>query len=104
MDKSKLSHLLSPIFEPQNNSTPKIVMLVGNKSDMESERAVETEEAEAFCAQQKLLFIETAAVDAKNVDSAFQQLVSEMFLKASEREVEDEKDSGPKRDISVATK
>lgn len=70
-----------------------VVMLVGNKSDMLNERTVETDEAEAFSVQHKLLFIETTALDATNVETAFQQIVNDIFRLVSAREKETEKDS-----------
>ena len=68
-------------------------MLVGNKSDMLNERTVETDEAEAFSVQHKLLFIETTALDATNAETAFQQIVNDIFRLVSAREKETEKDS-----------
>lgn len=59
-------------------------MLVGNKSDLRHLRAVPTEEAKAFSAENGLSFIETSALDASNVESAFQTILtgqSTSFLK-----------------------
>lgn len=47
-------------------------MLVGNKSDLRHLRAVPTEEAKEFASQHGLSFIETSALDASNVELAFQ--------------------------------
>lgn len=47
-------------------------MLVGNKSDLRHLRAVPTEEAKEFASQNGLSFIETSALDASNVELAFQ--------------------------------
>jgi len=41
-----------------------VVMLVGNKSDLKHQRAVDTNEAMAFAEQHNLAFIETSALDA----------------------------------------
>jgi Ras-related protein Rab-2A len=46
-------------------------MLIGNKSDMEHERAVPREEGEAFAREHGLIFMETSAKTAANVDEAF---------------------------------
>ena len=51
-------------------------MLVGNKSDLKHLRAVSTEEAKAFATEQGLSFIETSALDASNVESAFQNILT----------------------------
>ena len=71
-----------------------IVMLVGNKSDLKHLRAVPTEEAKAYAgmrsrsssppddkalppvAENDLSFIETSALDASNVESAFQTILA----------------------------
>ena len=54
-------------------------MLVGNKSDLDSERAVQTSEAKEFAKKHNLLFIETSAKNSANVDKAFEQVVSEIY-------------------------
>ena len=72
-----------------------IIILVGNKSDLKHLRAVPTEEAKALAgipiiplhpihshlflpsaADHNLLFIETSALDASNVESAFQTILA----------------------------
>ncbi|EPZ34091.1 secretion-related small GTPase [Rozella allomycis CSF55] len=63
-----------------------VIMMVGNKSDLRHLRAVSTDEAKSFAAENGLLFIETSALDASNVDLAFQQILSEIlkiYLKKS---------------------
>lgn len=44
------------------------IMLIGNKVDLEAERAVTTEEGEAFAQKNGILFMETSAKTAFNVD------------------------------------
>jgi len=48
-----------------------VVMLVGNKSDLKHLRAVNSEDAHEFADQHSMLFIETSALDATNVEDAF---------------------------------
>jgi GTPase SAR1 family protein len=55
------------------------VLLVGNKTDLESERVVSTEEGEAFAREHEILFMETSAKTAFNVDQAFIE-VSRLIL------------------------
>ncbi|KAA8571754.1 hypothetical protein EYC84_001729 [Monilinia fructicola] len=50
-----------------------VIMLVGNKSDLRHLRAVPTEEAKQFASENNLSFIETSALDASNVELAFQK-------------------------------
>lgn len=52
-----------------------IVLLVGNKSDLRHIRAVSTEEGVAFAQENGLFFIETSALDATNVDRAFETIL-----------------------------
>ena len=50
-------------------------MIVGNKSDLESERQVQTSQAEKLCKQNgDLLFLETSAKTNVNVEEAFKEL------------------------------
>jgi Ras-related protein Rab-11A len=75
-----------------------VIMLVGNKSDLKHLRAVPTEEAKVFAcsfllclesptfsymavylAENGLSFIETSALDASNVESAFQNILTGKF-------------------------
>lgn len=51
-------------------------MLVGNKSDLRHLRAVPTEEAKQFASENNLSFIETSALDASNVELAFQNILT----------------------------
>jgi len=56
-----------------------VIMLVGNKSDLKHLRAVPTEEAKQFASENNLSFIETSALDASNVELAFQNILSGML-------------------------
>jgi len=63
--------------ELREHADPNIVlMLVGNKSDLRHLRAVKTEEAAIFAEKYSLAFLETSALDASNVELAFQRVVS----------------------------
>ncbi|KAH7112157.1 ras-related protein rab-like protein-11B [Dendryphion nanum] len=56
-----------------------VIMLVGNKSDLRHLRAVPTEEAKQFASDNNLSFIETSALDASNVELAFQNILTEIY-------------------------
>ncbi|KAM5348561.1 hypothetical protein ACJ41O_008385 [Fusarium nematophilum] len=56
-----------------------VIMLVGNKSDLRHLRAVPTEEAKSFASENHLSFIETSALDASNVELAFQNILTEIY-------------------------
>ena len=54
-------------------------MLVGNKSDLEDQRAVATEDAKEFAEKEGLFFLETSALEATNVETAFITVLTEIF-------------------------
>ncbi|KZP32608.1 ras-domain-containing protein [Athelia psychrophila] len=56
-----------------------VIMLVGNKSDLKHLRAIPTEEAKAFSTENGLSFIETSALDASNVEGAFQTILTDIY-------------------------
>ena len=53
-----------------------VIMLVGNKSDLRHQRAVPTDEALEFAEKHDLAFIETSALDAGGVETAFLNILS----------------------------
>lgn len=56
-----------------------VIMLVGNKCDLEDERAVATEDAKEFAEKEGLFFLETSALNATNVETAFITVLTEIF-------------------------
>ena len=56
-----------------------VIMLVGNKTDLRHLRSVQTEDAKAFCEKEGLLFMETSALEATNVEEAFQRILTEVY-------------------------
>ncbi|KAF8263407.1 GTPase [Lactarius quietus] len=77
------------VEELREHASPHIVtLLVGNKTDLESLRAVTTEEAAAFAAENGMDFIETSALDASNVYSAFKTVLTNVYLLQSCKHVE----------------
>ncbi|KAH9458147.1 hypothetical protein MJO29_005267 [Puccinia striiformis f. sp. tritici] len=73
-----------------------VIMLVGNKSDLRHLRAVPTEEAQAFATENNLSFIETSAMDASNVETAFQNILTDIYRIVSSKALESSADSvGP---------
>jgi len=64
-----------------NSDANTVIMLVGNKSDLQSLRAVSYEEATAFAGKHGIEFLETSALDSSNVDLAFEKVVTEIYQK-----------------------
>jgi len=56
-----------------------MIMLVGNKCDLVPQREVKKEQATAYAEKTGLSFIETSALDATNVELAFQKLLSAIY-------------------------
>lgn len=56
-----------------------VIMLVGNKTDLEDQRAVATEDAKEFAEKEGLFFLETSALDSTNVETAFSTVLTEIF-------------------------
>lgn len=71
-----------------------VIMLVGNKSDLRHLRAVPVEEARAFAEKNNLSFIEASALDSTNVESAFQQILTEIYRIVSQARQVRANDSG----------
>ncbi|KAL1406441.1 Rab GTPase ypt31 [Vanrija albida] len=65
-----------------------VIMLVGNKSDLKHLRAVSTDEAKGFASEQQLSFIETSALDASNVEAAFQNILTDIYRIVSSKSLE----------------
>ena len=66
-----------------------VVMLVGNKSDLKTQRAVRDSEAMAFAEQHNLAFIETSALDASGVDVAFQNILTEIYRLMNKKQMQE---------------
>lgn len=62
-----------------------VIMLIGNKTDLETSRAVPTEDAKEFAEKEGLFFLETSALEATNVDTAFHTVLTEIYGIVSKR-------------------
>ncbi|XP_042485042.1 ras-related protein Rab11A-like [Macadamia integrifolia] len=56
-----------------------VIILIGNKADLENQRAVPTEDAKEFAQKEGLFFLETSALEATNVETAFLTILTEIF-------------------------
>lgn len=67
--RDTFSHLTRWLEEVRMNGNPDmVIMLIGNKSDLEQRRQVSTEEGERFAKENGLIFLETSAKTAHNVE------------------------------------
>jgi Ras-related protein Rab-11A len=71
-----------------------VIMLVGNKSDLRHLRAVPTEEARRFAEANNLSFVETSALDSTNVETAFQNILTEIYRIVSKKPNNDSGETG----------
>lgn len=70
--KETFQHLTRWLEEArQNGNSTMIIMLIGNKSDLNDRRQVTKAEGEAFAKANNLIFLETSAKTAANVEEAF---------------------------------
>ena len=62
-----------------------VIILVGNKSDLSSLRAVHCDDAQAFAQKNSLEFIETSALSGENVSIAFESLAKKIYFLMKEK-------------------
>nr|ACF24570.1 Ras-related small GTPase Rab2 [Gymnochlora stellata] len=71
--RDTFNHLTQWLKEARQNSSHQdmVIMLIGNKSDLDHRRQVSTKEGQQFADQNGLIFLETSAKTAANVNEAF---------------------------------
>eukprot|EP01025_Chloroclados_australasicus_P032396 TRINITY_DN3286_c0_g1_i1.p2 TRINITY_DN3286_c0_g1~~TRINITY_DN3286_c0_g1_i1.p2 ORF type:complete len:214 (-),score=21.47 TRINITY_DN3286_c0_g1_i1:325-966(-) len=70
--RDTFNHLASWLEDARQHANPSMtIMLIGNKSDLSHKREVSTEEGERFAQEHGLVFLETSAKTAHNVEEAF---------------------------------
>ena len=63
----------------QHTDDKVVLMLVGNKVDLRHLRAIEKDSAANFAEQNKMHFVETSALNATNVDVAFESTLRKIY-------------------------
>ncbi|KAI7726619.1 hypothetical protein M8C21_025193 [Ambrosia artemisiifolia] len=56
-----------------------VLMLAGNKSDLNHYRAVSEQDGQSFAEKEGLLFLETSALESYNVEKAFQTVLTDIY-------------------------
>ncbi|CAN6808137.1 hypothetical protein Bca4012_002518 [Brassica carinata] len=62
-------------------------MLIGNKCDLESIRAVSVEEGKGLAESHGFFFMETSALDSTNVKTAFEMAIREIYSNISRKQL-----------------
>ncbi|EGD72945.1 GTP-binding protein yptV1 [Salpingoeca rosetta] len=80
--RETFQHLGTWLEDARAHSNPNmVIILVGNKADLEDKRQVPREEGERFARERGLLFIETSAKTAMNVEDAFTTTANKIYEK-----------------------
>jgi len=83
--RETFNHLTRWLEEARQNGNQNMtIMLIGNKCDLEHRRQVSTEEGEAFAQKHGLMFLETSAKTAENVEEAFHLPAKKIYEKIKE--------------------
>lgn len=78
--RETFNHLSRWLEEARQNGNPDmVIMLIGNKSDMEARRQVSFAEGEKFASDHGLIFLETSAKTAAFVEEAFCRTAGKIF-------------------------
>ncbi|XP_039024755.1 ras-related protein Rab11C-like [Hibiscus syriacus] len=56
-----------------------VIMMIGNKSDLNHLRSVSTEDAQGLAEGESLSFMETSALEAYNIEKAFQTVLLDIY-------------------------
>jgi GTPase SAR1 family protein len=79
--RDTFNHLTRWLEEVRQNGNPDmVIMLIGNKCDLDARRQVSTEEGDRFAKENGLIFMETSAKTAFNVEEVH---ISPIILKLS---------------------
>jgi len=86
--RETFDHLTEWLEDCRKYSNPNmVVMLIGNKCDLEEKRQISREEGEKFAKQNGLFFLETSAKTDQNVDEAFIATAKAIYEKAQKGEL-----------------
>lgn len=80
--RETFNHLSAWLEDAKQHSNANMtIMLIGNKQDLEHRRQVSYEEGEKFAKENGLIFLETSAKTAANVEQAFINTAKEIYRK-----------------------
>ncbi|KAL6052750.1 Ras-related protein Rab-14 [Balamuthia mandrillaris] len=89
------NHLTSWLTDARNLTNPNtVIMLIGNKQDLEDQRDVSYEEASNFAKENGLIFLEASAKTGENVEEAFLKTAKLIFQSVQDGSVDVSTDAG----------
>jgi Ras-related protein Rab-2A len=80
--RDTFDHILKWYEEANKNASPHmVILLVGNKCDLEHRRSVTFQEGADFAKEHNMIFIETSAKTSENIEKTFEILTNNILLK-----------------------
>ncbi|KAI8643193.1 GTP-binding protein [Parasitella parasitica] len=103
--KSSFVHVNHWLKELQDHTKENIpLVLIGNKMDLaNNKRAVSTEDAQQYAKEANMLFFETSALDATNVNYAFQTMFDHTYKELARNKLLEKNSSNNTHTLSVGT-
>jgi len=87
-DRNSFNHVPMWLKEVEENAEKDcLIMLVGNKMDLHEKRTVFIRDGRGFARKNGLAFIETSALDATGVDTAFQRILQEIYKTQTKKQL-----------------
>lgn len=87
-DRNSFNHVPMWLKEVEENAEKDcLIMLVGNKMDLQEQRTVFVRDGRSFARKNGLAFIETSALDATGVDTAFQRILQEIYKTQTKKQL-----------------
>ena len=84
-----------------NGSEDILIILIGNKLDLEKNREVNTEEVKKKAEELDIPYFETSALNGSNIEHAFDVIVGEMFNRFGKEEIEKKEGKDKKNNKAV---
>jgi Ras-related protein Rab-14 len=98
------NHLTSWLTDARNLTNPNtVIMLIGNKKDLDAQRDVTYEEAAQFAKENGLIFLESSAKTGENVEEAFLRTAKLIFQSVQEGNVDLAADGGVTKSTASIT-
>ena len=94
-DRNSFNHVPMWLKEVEENAEKDcLIMLVGNKMDLHEQRTVFVRDGRSFARKNGLAFIETSALDATGVDTAFQRILQEIYKTQTKKQLKSQGGAG----------